>query len=71
MLEKGFLYVRGFGGSLFWSTTGSTRFFSKGNLEPINLGQLSTTPTGGQAVLEAWRCPDCELVAFPTAGRHS
>ena len=70
-LEKGFLYVRGFGGSLFWSTSGSTRFFSRRDLDPVNLGRLSTTPTGGQAVLEAWRCPDCGLVAFPTAEKRS
>jgi hypothetical protein len=27
-------------------------------------GPMSTTPTGGQAVLPAFRCRQCTLVAF-------
>ena len=62
--EKGFVYVRGFGGSLFWSTSGTTRFFSRKKLEQINLDELSTVRIGGQAVVPAWRCPSCHLIAF-------
>ncbi len=66
-LKEGFLYVRGFAGSLFWSTGGATRFFSRRDLEQIDLGRLSTTPTGGQAVLPASRCSNCNVVVFRSA----
>ena len=63
-LEKAFIYVRGFGGSLFWSTSDSTSFFSRKNLEQIDLGELSTTPTGAQAVVPAFRCNKCSIMVF-------
>ena len=63
-LEKGFLYVRGLGAALFWAKQGDTKLLSRKNLEQINLGQISTTGTGGQAVVEAWLCPRCEFVCF-------
>ncbi len=66
-MEPGFLYVRGLGGSLSWSRGKETRFFSRRGLEPINLSRLSLTPTGGQAVLTASRCPQCSLIAFKAA----
>jgi hypothetical protein len=65
-LEKGFVYVRGIGGSLFWSPRGSTPFFSRKDLKQIDLGKLSITRTGGQAILNAWRCPSCHLIVFST-----
>jgi hypothetical protein len=39
-------------------------FFSRKALEQVDLGRVSVTPTGAQAVLEAWRCPACRIVAF-------
>ncbi len=63
-MEKGFLYVRGFAGSLFWSTSGHVRFFSREGLQQIDLSRLSQTPTGAQAVLPASRCSTCSMIAF-------
>ena len=63
-MDDGFLYVRGTGASLAWSADPDTRFFSKKGLELVNLTELSRTPTGGQAVLDAPRCPKCGLVVF-------
>jgi len=65
-LEKGFLYVRGIGGSLFWSTSGSTNFISKKDLEQLDLERISTTSTGAQAVLPAFHCTDCGIIVFET-----
>lgn len=64
--EDGFLYMRGIGGSLFWSRTDSTRFFSRKNLSQLDLGRLSKTPVGGQAVLPAYRCSHCGMAMFDT-----
>ena len=63
-MDKGFLYVRGIGSSLAWSSDPKIRFFSKKGLDFVNLTELSRTPTGGQAVLDASRCPHCNRVAF-------
>lgn len=63
-MEDGFLYVRGIGSSLSWSSDPKVRFFSKKGLDIVNLTALSRTPTGGQAVLDAPRCRQCKLVAF-------
>ena len=63
-LEQGFVYVRGIGAALHWSESGNTGFMSRKNLEQINLGEISETETGGQAVIKAWRCPSCEFVCF-------
>ncbi len=63
-LEQGFLYVRGIGSALFWSEHGDTGMMSRKNLEQIMLDKISTTGTGAQAVIEAWRCPDCEIISF-------
>ena len=63
-MEMGFLYVRGVGGSLFWSETEDTGFYSRRNLEQIDLAKLSATGTAAQAVLNAARCRPCGLFAF-------
>ena len=63
-MDKGYLYVRGMGGSLFWSTEGGVRFPSKRSLEQLDLSKLSTTPIGAQGVLEAWRCANCGVLSF-------
>jgi len=56
-LEPGFLYLRGIDGALFWSARGDTGMLSRKRLEQIELDKISTTGTGCQAVIEAWRCP--------------
>lgn len=63
-MKKGHLYVRGLSASLHWSSRGDTKFLSRKNLEQIDLSQISTRPTGGQAVLDAWLCPVCDLLSF-------
>jgi len=63
-MEPGFIYVRGIGGSLFWSKNKDTRFFSRRELEQIDLGKLSLTGIGAQAVLGAVRCSSCAIIAF-------
>ncbi len=63
-MDDGFLYVRGVGGSLFWSDNGGVRFPSRSGLEQLDLSRLSTTPTGSQGILNAHRCDGCGLVAF-------
>ncbi len=63
-MGEGFIYVRGIGGSLFWSKSKTVSFFSRKELEQVDLTKLSVTPTGMQAVLEACRCPSCGVLAF-------
>jgi hypothetical protein len=63
-LEQGFLYLRGIATALFWSEHGDTGMMSRKNLEQIMLDKISTTGTGGQAVIKAWRCPACEFISF-------
>ena len=66
-LETGFLYVRGIGASLHWSTRSDTGFLARRNLEQIDLSQVSVTGTGGQAVVKAWLCSACNFVCFRRA----
>jgi uncharacterized C2H2 Zn-finger protein len=63
-MDEGFLYVRGIGASLGWSADPDIGFLSRKGLESVNLTDLSRTPTGAQAVLDAPRCPTCGLVVF-------
>lgn len=63
-MEAGYLYVRGVGGSLFWSADGNVRYPSKRTLEQLDLSRLSTTPTGAQGVLKASRCEDCGVLSL-------
>ncbi|MGE5276633.1 MAG: PF20097 family protein [Acidobacteriota bacterium] len=63
-LEEGFLYVRGIGGALFWSSAKDVGFLSRQGLEQIDLSAASVTGTGTQAVLEAWKCDRCKMVGF-------
>lgn len=63
-MDEGFLYVRGMGASLAWRADPDTRFYSKKSLELVNLTDLSRTPAGAQAVLDAPRCSACGLVVF-------
>ena len=65
-MDSGFLYVRGVGGSLFWSRTDTTGFLSHRDLEPIDLSRLSPGGTGTQAIVSAARCARCGLLAFQT-----
>jgi uncharacterized protein DUF6487 len=63
-MEKGYLYVRGLGGSLFWGTKKDTRFYSRRELQPIDLSKLSLTRPAAQAVLDAAKCARCGVISF-------
>jgi hypothetical protein len=62
-MENGGLYVRGLGGSLFWSIEKNIPWFSRRDLNQIDLSKVSLTGTGAQAVVESWRCR-CGLITF-------
>ena len=63
-MDKGYLYVRGFGGSLFWGSNHDTSFFSRRGLQQIDLTKLSVVSPAAQAVLEAGKCGTCRMVCF-------
>jgi Domain of unknown function (DUF6487) len=63
-MSEGFLYVRGIGGALFWSKSGTASFFSRRDLEQVDLKKASVRPIGAQAVLQAWRCGKCGVLVF-------
>jgi len=65
-LEKGFIYIRGLGASIFWSTSENTWFLSRKDLTQLDLGRISKTPVGAQAVLPAFRCGQCGMAMFET-----
>ena len=62
-MESGSLYVRGLGGSLFWSGKKNIPWFSRRDLNQIDLSNMSLIRTGAQAVIESWRCK-CGLITF-------
>ncbi len=64
--ENGFMYVRGLGAAIFWSMSDRTRFFSRKDLNQLDLGHLSKTPVGAQAVIPAFRCTQCGMTMFET-----
>ena len=63
-MSEGFLYVRGVGSALFWSKSGTASFFSRRELEQVDLRKASVRPVGAQAVLPAWSCGKCGMLAF-------
>jgi hypothetical protein len=63
-LEEGFLYVRGFGGALFWGRGKDVGFLSRKGLEQIDLEGASLTGTRSQAVLEGWKCDRSATLTF-------
>ncbi len=63
-MEAGYLYVRGFGGSLFWGTRKDARFYSRRELMQIDLGKLSAIRPAAQAVLPAGKCGKCGMISF-------
>ncbi len=63
-MEGGYLYVRGFGGSLFWGKSKDTSFFSRRGLQQIDLSKISVISPAAQAVLEAGKCASCGTIYF-------
>ena len=65
-MEKGFLYVRGFGASLLWSDRPDTSAVSRRGMDQIDLSKVSVNPSRQQAVVLGYRCPDCGEIRFKT-----
>jgi hypothetical protein len=63
-MGKGFLYVRGLGGSLFWGAEKNAGVFSRRGLQQIDLGRISEVPPRTQAVVQAGKCAKCGTVSF-------
>jgi hypothetical protein len=63
-MERGYLYIRGLGGSLYWGSNSNTGFFSRRGLLQIDLSRISVVSPAAQAVLEAGRCGTCGTVHF-------
>lgn len=68
-MEDGAMYVRGMFTSLLWSSRKDASFLSKRGLDIINLGNISRTPTGAQAVIESARCRQCGAITFDSRER--
>ena len=63
-LSKSYLYVRGLGASLHRGTRADIGFLSRADLQQINLGEISQTDTGAQAVIDALHCDSCDSMSF-------
>jgi hypothetical protein len=70
-MENGFLYVRGFGGSLLWGKMKDIGLLSRRELQQIDLSKLSLTGVSTQAVLGASRCLSCGTLAFKAFSSES
>ena len=65
-LEEAYLYVRGFSTALFVSSRPNTSIFSRSGLTQIDLGAISESGAGVQAVIKALRCTACESISIRT-----
>jgi len=65
-LEEAYLYVRGVFGALHFSSRPDVSWFSRSDLTQIDLGAVSKTGTGAQAVLSGLRCDSCGSISFRT-----
>ena len=63
-MMRAFLYVRGIGAALHRSTRPDIGLFSRTDLEQIDLGEISRTDTGTQAVIESLHCGSCDSISF-------
>jgi hypothetical protein len=63
-MDAGYLYVRGAGGALFWSTKNDVGFSKREDLTQIDLDKLSATRPAAQAVIPANKCGACGIVSF-------
>jgi hypothetical protein len=59
-----FLYVRGLGASLHRSARPDVGLLSRADLQQIDLGEISKTETGAQAVIGAFHCESCDSIFF-------
>ena len=59
-----YLYVRGIFVSLHRSTRSDVGFFSRSDLQQIDLDAISHTDAGSQAVISALRCESCDSIIF-------
>ena len=63
-LQDAYLYVRGISSALHVSAKPDVSWLSRSGLTQIDLGAISKTGTGAQAVLSALRCDSCGSISF-------
>lgn len=63
-MAPSFLYVRGLGASLHRSERPDVGLLSRDDLHQIDLGEISKTGTGTQAVIVAFYCESCDSICF-------
>jgi hypothetical protein len=63
-MERGYLYVRGFGAALLWSDRNDVSAVSRRGMEQIDLAKVSVSTSRQQAVLHGYRCADCGEIQF-------
>ena len=63
-VEETYLYVRGVFSALHFSANPDVSWFSRSDLTQIDLGAVSKTGTGAQAVVSALRCESCGSISF-------
>lgn len=62
-----YLYIRGLGASLSWSTRADAPLTSRRDLTLIDLETISSGGTGMQAIVPAQRCDACGGLCFRSA----
>jgi hypothetical protein len=65
-MEAGYLYVRGFGVALLWSSSPAVSAVSSQGVAQIDLRSIGAAPSRLQAIVPAFRCPECYDVRFKT-----
>jgi len=63
-MKTTYLYVRGLGASLHRSTRPDVGLLSRTDLRQIDLGKISKTDVGAQAVIDAFCCESCDSISF-------
>jgi hypothetical protein len=63
-MNSAYLYVRGLGASLHRSTRPDVGLLSRTDLQQVDLGDISQTGTGAQAVISALYCESCDSISF-------
>jgi len=63
-LSDAYLYVRGLGAALHWSSRPDIGLLSRADLIQVNLNDISNADVGAQAVVDALRCESCDSLSF-------
>ena len=63
-LDQAYLYLRGFGVGLHYSSSSDVSLFSRSGLTQIDLRDISESDPGTQAIISALRCTSCGSISF-------